>query len=99
MANLPKFIIDTDPGIDDALAILTSLGSQKKNEIEILAITLVAGNTAVENQPENVLRILNLVPECFGKVRILFCPKVLLSYFNVSACLVNTNKRLSNVTT
>jgi hypothetical protein len=70
MANLPKFIIDTDPGKDDALAILTSLESQKKNEIEILAITLVAGNTAVENQSENVLRILNLVPECFGKVRI-----------------------------
>ena len=66
--SLPKFIIDTDPGIDDALAILTALESQKKKEIEILAITLVAGNTAVENQTENILRILNLVPECFGKV-------------------------------
>jgi len=63
-----KLIIDTDPGIDDAMAVLTALESYKKEEIEILAITLVAGNTAIENQPENILRILQLVPECLGKV-------------------------------
>jgi len=36
-----KIIIDTDPGQDDALAILLALGSP---ELEVLGITCVAGN-------------------------------------------------------
>jgi len=37
-----KIIIDTDPGQDDAVAILLALAS--RDEIEVLAITAVAGN-------------------------------------------------------
>jgi purine nucleosidase len=36
-----KIIIDTDPGQDDAVAILLALASP---EIEVLGITAVAGN-------------------------------------------------------
>ena len=37
-----KIIIDTDPSPDDAVAILTALGSPQ--ELEVLAVTTVAGN-------------------------------------------------------
>ena len=37
-----KIIIDTDPGQDDAVAILLALASPE--EIEVLGITAVAGN-------------------------------------------------------
>jgi len=52
---LKRVIIDTDPGIDDAAAILMALGSP---EIQIDAITTIFGNTPVENCTTNTLRIL-----------------------------------------
>ncbi|MGL5086372.1 MAG: nucleoside hydrolase, partial [Clostridium sp.] len=36
-----KVIIDCDPGIDDALALILALNSP---ELEILGITIVSGN-------------------------------------------------------
>ena len=39
--NVLKIIIDTDPGQDDAAAIMLALGSP---ELQILGITVVAGN-------------------------------------------------------
>jgi purine nucleosidase len=50
-------IIDTDPGIDDALAILLALASP---EIELQAITTVAGNVGLELTTENALKLLAL---------------------------------------
>ena len=41
MAGARKIIIDTDPGQDDAVAILLALSSP---EIEVVGITAVAGN-------------------------------------------------------
>lgn len=41
MPALRKIIIDTDPGQDDAVAILLALGSA---ELEVIGITVVAGN-------------------------------------------------------
>ena len=41
MASPQKLIIDTDPGQDDAVAILLALASP---EIDLLGITTVAGN-------------------------------------------------------
>ena len=41
-----KFIIDTDPGTDDAVAILIALAHFKDDEL--LAITTVAGNVGVD---------------------------------------------------
>ena len=51
-------LIDTDPGIDDALAILLALGSP---EVSVEAITTVAGNVEVDLATRNVFRILDAV--------------------------------------
>jgi len=53
-----RVIIDTDPGVDDALAILLALRSP---ELEVLAITTVCGNVPVEQATRNLFRVLNLV--------------------------------------
>ncbi|WP_375263033.1 nucleoside hydrolase [Palleronia sp.] len=45
-----KIIIDTDPGQDDAVAILTALASP---EIEVLGITAVAGNVPLDLTQKN----------------------------------------------
>jgi inosine-uridine nucleoside N-ribohydrolase len=48
-------IIDTDPGVDDALALLLAAASP---ELEVLAVTTVAGNVSLEQATENAQRIL-----------------------------------------
>lgn len=53
-----RVIIDTDPGVDDALAILLALRSP---ELEVVAITTVCGNVPVGQATKNLLRVLNLV--------------------------------------
>jgi len=53
-----KIIIDTDPGQDDAVAILLALGSPA--ELEILGIVAVAGNVGVQQNARNALKILEL---------------------------------------
>src|SRR5213076_1654823 len=50
-------LIDTDPGIDDALALLFGWNSP---EISVEAITTVAGNVPVEQGTVNVFRLLGL---------------------------------------
>ena len=45
-----KIIIDTDPGQDDAAAIMLALGSP---EIDLLGITAVAGNVPLELTARN----------------------------------------------
>ena len=49
--------IDTDPGIDDALALLLAWGSP---EIAVEALTVVAGNVTVELGTANARRLLDL---------------------------------------
>ena len=51
-----RIIIDTDPGTDDAVAILIALANF--NDDEILGITTVAGNVGVKVGTRNALRIL-----------------------------------------
>lgn len=58
MNNKPKLIIDTDPGHDDALAILMTLLS---DQFDVLAITTVAGNATIEKVTRNAQAILNLI--------------------------------------
>lgn len=53
-----RIIIDTDPGQDDAVAILTALGSPL--ELEVLGITAVAGNVPLELTTKNALRLVEL---------------------------------------
>lgn len=48
-------IIDTDPGIDDAIAIGAALFSE---ELEIRLISTVAGNVGIEQVTENALKLL-----------------------------------------
>jgi purine nucleosidase len=51
MAEPRKIIIDTDPGQDDAAAIMLALGSP--DEIELLGITAVAGNVPLSLTERN----------------------------------------------
>ena len=53
-----KIIIDTDPGQDDAFAILLALGSPE--EIEVLGITAVAGNVPLALTEKNIRIICEL---------------------------------------
>ena len=57
MAGKHKIIIDTDPGQDDAVAILLALGS---SEIEVLGITAVAGNVPLALTEKNARKICEL---------------------------------------
>lgn len=51
-------IIDTDPGIDDALALMLALRSP---EVRVLLLTTVAGNVPVEVGTANASRLLALI--------------------------------------
>jgi purine nucleosidase len=57
MPQSRKIIIDTDPGQDDAVAILLALGSA---ELEIVGITAVAGNVPLELTEKNARKICEL---------------------------------------
>jgi purine nucleosidase len=53
-----KIIIDTDPGQDDAVAILLALGSPA--ELEVLGIVAVAGNVGLAQNATNALKVVEL---------------------------------------
>ena len=55
---MQRIFIDTDPGVDDALAILLAMRSP---ELHIEAITTVCGNVPVTQGTENLLRILEVL--------------------------------------
>jgi purine nucleosidase len=72
-----KIIIDTDPGQDDAVAILLALASP--DEIEVLGITAVAGNVPLALTAQNALKLVELtgrleVPVFAGCARPLLRP-------------------------
>jgi len=50
-------IIDTDCGIDDALAIIVALAAPG---VKVLGITCCFGNTDVDNVCQNVVRVLSV---------------------------------------
>ncbi|MCZ2807002.1 nucleoside hydrolase [Modestobacter sp. VKM Ac-2983] len=50
-------VIDTDPGIDDALAVLLALASP---EVDLQLVTTVHGNVGLAETTENALRVLHL---------------------------------------
>jgi len=54
---LRKVIIDTDPGVDDALALLFAMRSP---ELKIEAITAVAGNVPLDLTVSNALRMVEI---------------------------------------
>ncbi|WP_054309701.1 nucleoside hydrolase [Mesorhizobium sp. 1M-11] len=57
MPDKRKIIIDTDPGQDDAVAILLALASP---ELDVIGITAVAGNVPLRLTEKNALKICEL---------------------------------------
>lgn len=55
-------VIDTDAGLDDALALLICLRAHKEESIHwrIVGITCVHGNTSLDNVCVNVSRVVRL---------------------------------------
>lgn len=51
-------ILDVDPGYDDALALMLACGAP---ELEVRAVTTVAGNVSLEKTTRNALRVLSLI--------------------------------------
>src|SRR5689334_6122959 len=57
-AGAPRqVIIDTDPGTDDAIAIMLALNSP---ELAVRALTVVAGNVPAAQGLDNALRLVSL---------------------------------------
>ena len=56
-ASCCKVIIDCDPGVDDAHAIIMLLAQK---HIEVVAITTVFGNESLEDITRNAVRVLKL---------------------------------------
>ena len=56
-----KVIIDTDPGTDDALAILLAMNSP---ELDVRALTVVPGNVTAQQGLENALKLASLGNRC-----------------------------------
>lgn len=56
-----RVIIDTDPGVDDAMAILLALNSP---ELKVEALTVVPGNVDGKQGLENALKIVSLAKRC-----------------------------------
>ena len=52
-----KIVIDTDPGVDDSLAIFVALNSP---ELEVLGLTTIFGNAVTATCTENALRLLEI---------------------------------------
>lgn len=52
-----KMILDTDPGIDDAMAIFTAFAHP---EVELLGLTTTFGNVSVEQATQNALTLVEM---------------------------------------
>ena len=84
MATPRPIIIDTDPGQDDAVAILLALASP---ELEVLGITTVAGNVPLALTSRNARMLLELakrrdVPVYAGAIRPMVRPLVTAEYIH-----------------
>jgi inosine-uridine nucleoside N-ribohydrolase len=83
-ATAPRpIVIDCDPGHDDALALLLALGSPA--ELELLAVTAVAGNAPLALTEKNARKVLELagrpdIPVYAGCARPLVRAPVIAEY-------------------
>lgn len=57
-----KIIIDTDPGVDDSLAIFIALNSP---ELEVLGLTTIFGNAITTTCTKNALRLLEIADRSY----------------------------------
>ncbi|RFU30010.1 Purine nucleosidase, partial [Scytalidium lignicola] len=60
MAPLSRVIIDTDPGVDDTLALLLLLAA-KPEEVEILLISVTYGNVEAQSCLRNVVALFHVI--------------------------------------
>jgi len=61
MSSENLLVIDCDPGVDDALAILVALSRDTGRPLaNVLAITTVRGNAGVDQMCLNALRVLQV---------------------------------------
>ncbi|RDW88883.1 hypothetical protein BP6252_00915 [Coleophoma cylindrospora] len=58
MSALNRIIIDTDPGVDDTLALLLALAA-KPEELEVLMISITYGNVEVQSCLKNAVAMFN----------------------------------------
>ncbi|GAB7197235.1 nucleoside hydrolase [Dickeya oryzae] len=82
-----RIIIDTDPGVDDAIALWLALASP---ELDVLGITVVAGNVALQHALANARRIVALsgridVPVFGGAEKPLVGPQRYGKYVHIGA--------------
>jgi purine nucleosidase len=56
-----KIIFDTDPGTDDAMALMLALHSP---ELDVRAVTVVPGNVTATQGLDNALRLVSLAKRC-----------------------------------
>jgi purine nucleosidase len=56
-----KIIFDTDPGTDDAMALMLALNSP---ELDVRAVTVVPGNVVAAQGLDNALRMMSLANRC-----------------------------------
>ena len=77
MANPKSYpmIIDTDGGVDDALAIIMALNCK---QINLKAITVLAGNIDVHQATNNVLRVIDIVQPDHCPLVVKGCEKPLI---------------------
>ena len=73
-------VIDADAGVDDAQAILMALAYP--NELDVVAITTVHGNSSCKNVTCNVLRLLQVAKRL--DVRLLMILLLVIMLFLVS---------------
>jgi purine nucleosidase len=59
--TVAKIIFDTDPGTDDAMALMLALNSP---ELDVRAVTIVPGNVTARQGLENGLRMVSLANRC-----------------------------------
>ncbi|KAJ0575505.1 putative inosine/uridine-preferring nucleoside hydrolase domain, ribonucleoside hydrolase [Helianthus annuus] len=84
MAEPKKIIIDTDPGIDDAMAIFLALRSP---EVNVIGLTTIYGNVYTTLATRNALHLL----EVAGRTYIPVAEGSHVSY--VYTCVVGLKKR------
>ena len=53
-------LLDCDPGIDDALALIYLAALHRAGEIELVGVTTTAGNVGIEQTTRNASYILQL---------------------------------------
>ena len=61
LAAPKKIIFDTDPGTDDAMALMLALNSP---ELDVRAVTVVPGNVVAAQGLDNALRLVSLANRC-----------------------------------